>query len=95
MAEKVYVDAIGVEILVDCKRDLTGGLNAKLLIKKPNGSEVEWLGASVYQSEYIRYETVAGDLNVSGGYEGQPYIELGVFAGRGKTFHFHVHAKFE
>jgi hypothetical protein len=91
---KVYEGDIGVEILIDCQRDLSAGTDPKIKVKKPNGEEVEWI-ATVYQSEYIRYVTLAGDLNLDGSYSLQPFINLAPFEGRGKTVHFHVAEKFE
>lgn len=95
---KHYVDEIGVPVIVNCGIDLSTGVTlAQINVKKPDGTTATWT-ASVYTYEgvrkYIRYITQEDDLDQSGEYEAQAYIEKGSWKVLGETFRFVVYAAF-
>ena len=89
-----YVGAIGTEIIVDCQQDISGSLNTKFYIQKPNGDEVEW-AALVYNLRYLRHLTIASDFSEPGSYSLQPYIERLGWKGKGRTVVFHIYDEFQ
>ena len=91
---KIYVGDVGLAIIVDLSEDIEGATDCHLLIRKPGGTEVEW-PAEVYavngNTQYLRYYTVAGDLNLAGRYKVQPEITLSGWTGKGETDEFRVY----
>lgn len=95
MADRHYIGEVGTEIIVDCGVDITGATNTKLKIKKPDGTEVEWV-AIVYNSNYLKYISIAGDFNIAGDYYLNSYIETtGGWDGHGETAIFRIYALYE
>lgn len=91
---KVYVGAVGVVVKVDTQRNLSDVVNAKIMVRKPNGDIVEW-PASI-EGSYLVYVTKDGDLDVDGFYKIQAYIET--TDGKkeyGETDGFYVYANFD
>lgn len=92
---RIYVGSIGVGITVDVDDDLDGAYDGTLLVKKPDGTEVEW-PASVTTADTptngevlcLVYHVVEGDLDQSGRYKVQPRWGLsgGIFYGNTDTF---------
>ena len=93
MADKIYVGDIGTVIDVDCNETITGATGQKLIVKKPNGTTVEWT-ATIQGTDTLRHITIANDLDVAGEYLIQPYLTLSGWTGRGKTARFKVYEKF-
>ena len=89
-----YVGDVGTEIIVDVCSDISTATLATLKVMKPDGTLATWVG-SVYNTQYVRYITVAGDFDQIGEYRVQPYIEMPGFAGRGDTARFKVSATFQ
>ena len=94
MADKVYVGDIGTDIIVDCGEDISTATKTKISVKKPDGSKVLW-SASIYNTNYLKYTTVANDLNQSGKYKVQASLTLGAWSGLGETACFTVYSLFE
>lgn len=92
---KVYIGAIGTEILADAGQDITGATVAMEVIK-PGGAVVVW-PATVYDSKYVRHTAVLGDFDVSGDYKVNPQIALadGSWSSVGLTGTFHIWNKGE
>lgn len=90
MMDKVYIDVTGLKLRVDCGRDITGATNTKLLAKKPDGTLVEFTPASVVDTDYLEYVTVAGDLDQAGTYRLQSSLTLTVASVTGETCEFMV-----
>ena len=94
MAYKHFVDEVGTVITVDCGCDITGATGTALKVKKPDGTEVSWT-ATIYDSNYLRYTTVSGDLDQVGVYYVQSYLTIGGWTGRGETAEFIIYDKYE
>lgn len=68
---KIYMDSIGIVISLTCRdnnyvlMDLTSA-TASIIVKRPDGDEVEWTGIIV--GSVVSYTTIAGDLDVPGNY---------------------------
>jgi len=73
MADKIYVDDWGTEIIVDAGGDITGATTSNLLITNPDGTTDTWVG-TVYThpddglTNYIRYVSVVDDFDQVGIY---------------------------
>lgn len=91
MADKCYIGDIGTEIVVDCGCDITGATDTKLMVKKPDDSEVIWT-AAISGTNYLTYTIVDGDFSVAGSYSLQSALVLGGWSGRGETVRFNVYA---
>jgi len=92
MSNKVYVDDIGLEIIIDMQADISAAVTFSLTVLK-NGVEVTWASA-VYNDRYLRYVTASGDLDDAGVYYIQPNIAFtGGWSGKGETVNFTVHPK--
>ncbi len=94
MANKYYVGDIGTEILLDTKVDLTGGTDAKIKVKKPDGNAVEW-DASIKDTTRLSHVAEADELDQAGTYLFQASITLGSWKGRGETAYMRVYEQFE
>lgn len=73
---KIYKNAIGVDIKVSTGKTMSGATLMQLLVKKPDGTEVVWTTTTASGTTII-YKTAAGDLNQSGVYVIQAYVEWG------------------
>ena len=84
MSEKIYINDTGTVISLNCGSDVSDALEAKILVKKPDNSEHEWI-AEVKNSQYVEYSILAGDLDQSGEYFLQSFIKTPAWEGRGQT----------
>lgn len=95
---KIYLGDIGLAIVLDVGEDITGATGAKMIVKKPDGTIVEW-DAEVHtvsdETRYVRYYTQAGDLDQKGRYRVQAYLTLSGWTGRGETATFRVYDVFK
>tara|TARA_Y100000296_G_scaffold48602_1_gene55671 strand:- start:1185 stop:1499 length:315 start_codon:yes stop_codon:yes gene_type:complete len=73
---KFIQDDTGKIIDVNVGIDITNAAALKLLVKKPDATEVEWV-ASEQQADpgVLRYTTVAGDLDQEGAYYLHGFVE--------------------
>lgn len=94
MSDKVYVGDIGTDIIVNCGSDISDATDRKLMVKKPDGSIVEW-DADIYQSNYLKYTIVDGDFNLQGVYKLQASLTLSGWSGRGETVNFTVYPVYD
>lgn len=94
MAEKHYVGEINTEIKVDCGVDVSSATVKKIYLKKPNNTILEKI-PTVYNGRYLRFFTIAGDLDMSGEYELQVYLEMTGWTGRGQTARFVIFDTFD
>lgn len=91
MANKIYVNEIGVTFRVSTGIDLTSASITVLKVKKPSGALVEW-ATTVYGAAtngVLQHVTTSGDLSESGTYTLQAYVELtdgGKYYGESVTF---------
>lgn len=98
MANKIYTGDVGLAIVADCGQEVGSATNAVFVVKRPDGSEVEWT-ATPHQIggayNYLLYVTVAGDLTQIGTYKIQPRFTLSGWTGRGEPGKFKVYDKFK
>jgi len=94
MANRHYVGEIGTVITVDCGCDISGATVKSLKVRKPDGTEVSWT-ATIYNSNYLRYTTISGDLNLAGTYYIQAYVTFSGWTGRGETAELVIYENFE
>ena len=93
MANKYYENDIGTEIIVDCGEDISLATGTTLEVQKPGGEAVSWV-ASIYQTNYLKYTTIAGDF-IPGIYKLNAKLTLGAWTGHGETATFTVYERFE
>ena len=94
MTDRHYVGEVGTVITVDCGSDISGATGTILKVRKPDGTEVEWT-ATIYDSNYLRYTTVAGDFNKAGTYHVQAHLTLAGWTGHGETAEFPIYEEYE
>jgi hypothetical protein len=90
---KIYVDNVGGVILLDTKTDISAATSIVIKVKKPDNSKAEW-AAAVYNTTFVKYTTIADDLNMPGDYKVQAHFTLNGWTGRGETAKFEVHSHF-
>jgi len=85
----VFKNDIGTIIRVNVGFDLTTASKTDLIILKPNAPETVWVGAmSTFDTTHIDYVITSGDLDVTGDYLVQSYVEFPAplsWSGRGIT----------
>jgi hypothetical protein len=92
---KTYKDDIGTVVIVDCGEDISSATTSDLIVLKPGDStEYTWSGI-VYNDNFVKYTTVAGNFDTVGIYKIQPYVVLTTWAGLGETVEIRVHDRFE
>ena len=91
---KHYVGMVGANVIVDCGFDITGATDTKLKVEKPDGTEVEW-PATIYNSNYLKYVSVADDFDQEGEYRIQALLTLGGFTGSGDTDIVTIYAEYQ
>lgn len=96
MACKSYVEDVGTEILVDCGEDISTSTLQSIVVKKPDGTMVEW-ASSLHPTELnqFRYIVGIGDFNLPGKYLCQAKLVMGTWSGLGETFSFKVYDVFK
>ena len=90
MAGKVYVGDENTEVRIDMQEDLTGYNSVKFKVKKPDGTEVEWLPSVSNNTSgvasLLKYFVQGTDINLRGIYKIQPFVSFaGGWVGRGET----------
>lgn len=86
----IYAGDIGTEIILDTGSDISTAASTTIVVKKPDGTVVEW-AADIYQTNCLRYVTMAGDLNEVGIYKLQAKVSLPNWSGLGKVATFQVY----
>jgi len=100
---KIYVGDVGLAIVLMLAKpgesiDITGATDTKMLVKKPDGTVVEWdadILTVAGETKYLRHFTVAGDLDQKGRYRIQAYLSISGWTGRGETATFKVYDAFK
>lgn len=91
---KVYVGMTGLRIRVDTGIDLSSASKVALKVRKPSGVEEEWIGFA--NRTYIEYDVQSGDLDETGFYKIQAYVELpGNIVLYGETDGIYVYEQFD
>jgi len=97
MANTIYQGDVGLEILVDCGRDLTGAASPSLCVRLPSGVARSWPAAVAgpgQDAAKLRYVSRPGDLAEAGVYKLQAALTLGDWSGLGRTASFTVRPRF-
>lgn len=97
MADTIYRGDVGLEILVDCGRDIAGAGNPSLLVRTPSGAVRSWPAAVAVVGQtasHLRYVTGPGDLTEAGSYKIQASLTLGDWSGTGRTATLVVRSQF-
>lgn len=92
--DKIYVNTIGLPIRLDCGRDISTAMFTRIDIRKPDGVILE-CGATIADTNYLEYTTVAGDLDLIGKYRIRSHLTLGAWTGSGETNEIQVYDDFE
>ena len=89
---KIYKNDIGTKIILDAGCDISAATVLKMMYSKPGAKRVkgEWV-ASAEGTDSVYYVTQANDLNVSGNWQIQLYIETPTWKGYGETVNFKVY----
>jgi hypothetical protein len=93
-SQKVYVNDIGTEIILDTGVDISGAIVLKVEFRRPDGSVGSWVAAEDSVNTRLKYVTLAGDLKQAGVWKLQGYVELDNFKGRTATVDMEVFARF-
>lgn len=99
---KIYLDSIGIEISLQCRDnnyvllDLSTASDLAIIVKRPDGDEVEW-AATMDGTDHsiLKYTTVNGDLDVEGEYLFQAKITTTTATFYSETQKFRVYPLFE
>jgi len=91
--DKIYKDTIGLTLRVNTGADITTATNTTLNVKKPDGTEVVWT-ASIVDTYYLHYTTIAGDLDQAGTYVIQSALTLAGWTGTGESFEVQVYDEY-
>jgi len=89
---KIYKGDTGTLLLVYTGIDLSGVITCAIKVKKPDGSSVVWNGAPYGDPTdgIIVYITQEGDIDQSGVYCANAYVETAAGKWTGETFKFVV-----
>lgn len=93
MADKSYKGDVGTVFLINCGTNISTATVKKLLVKKPDGTQVEWI-ATISGTNYLQYTTITNDLDQNGTYYLQSYIEMPSWKGRGETAIFTIYESY-
>ncbi len=96
---KMYVNDVGRTITISLGIDLTLMTVKQILVSKPNGQQITWTGAVIGDPKdgLFGYTTIFGDLNCSGLWKIQGYVEniAGTIKKKGETAVFTVYEGFK
>ena len=89
---KMYKGDIGQQIVLEAGQDISAASLLQMKYKKPDGSTGTWT-ATLTGVDSVYYNTLADDLDQTGNWEIQLYIELGDAKLHGHIVTFHVYKK--
>lgn len=72
---KIYINDVGTEIRLVTNDDLTGATLMRIDIRQPDGTVLEKT-ATLINGTTLTYTTVAGDIDATGTYDVQGYVEF-------------------
>ena len=92
---KIYVGAVGLEIILDTEQDITQASKIEMHVRKPDGSLVVWPAIKGLEGRII-HNTIADELKDPGKYRIQAYVEWGNGASKhhGETYTLTVYKEF-
>jgi hypothetical protein len=68
-----YVSDYGLDIILNCHKDITVAVSVAITYQKPDGITGSWTGV-VYNTTYVKYTTQAGDINQAGTWKFQALV---------------------
>lgn len=71
---------VGTNIEIELNEDVSSALSATIIYKKPNREVGNWAG-TIDGTNKITYTTQEGDVDVSGRWRLQVFVDLGVWSG--------------
>ena len=77
------------EIVLDCGVNISTAIVRSIIVKKPDGSKVTW-PAVIEGSNSIKYTALSGDIDLTGAWKVQAYIEMPTWKGHGTQSSFNV-----
>ena len=81
----VFVGDVGTVIKLDTGTDLSTATVLKIKVKKPNGTTLEWTATQdASNPKVMTYTIQAGDLDQSGTWKLQAYVEFPSWQGHGQ-----------
>jgi len=86
----LYVGDVGTKLIIDIGISADDVTEAKIIVKKPNGSIVEWNALPISGTQTVEYIIQNGDLDLAGKYTIQVYIDTGSWQGHGTPDTFFV-----
>lgn len=89
---EIFQGDIGTKIILNAGQDISSAAVLKIKYKKPDKTTGEW-GATLEGTDYAFYITESGDLDVSGTWMLQLYVELPAWKGSGSVARFSVVGK--
>lgn len=89
--DRIYVNDYGMILNVETNTDLTTTSIVKLLVRKPDLTQVEWVGVST--DTIIQYTVQSGDFDQEGVYEINAYAEF-PGPGTGETIELEVFRRY-
>ena len=95
MSNKVYLGDIGTILRLDTNVDLTDVLVTKIKAMKPDGTTVVEYDAEVHGTTEVQYIFALGDIDQTGVWLVQAYIEINDWKGLGETAEFTVYPAYE
>lgn len=89
---KNYVGDVGLAVELDTGVDLAGATGCTILVRQPDGEEVEW-SAAVSGTKLV-HVTASGDLPLPGVYRLHAAFTLGGWSGLGECATLTIYDKF-
>ena len=80
--DTIRVGDVGTSIILDCGLDVSTATVRKIYVRSPTGAKKTW-NASAEGTNSIKYALIEGDIDISGEWELQSYIEMPGWKGRG------------
>lgn len=88
--QRIHKDDVETKIVLDCGVDVSSATVRKIRYKKPSGSTGEW-DAELEDQTKIYYVTQEGDLDETGTWTVQAYVEMPNWKGHGHEASFYVY----
>lgn len=92
--DKIYKDAVGLDLRVDVGRDVTGATDLQLFVMKPDGTEVVW-AATLVDLQFLEHTTTTGDIDQAGRYRIQSHMTFMGWTGEGESFELFIYDSYQ
>lgn len=85
----IFVGDIGTELVLDCGVDISTATVRRIMAKDPRGVVHTWEGIAEGTTS-IKYTVLSGDIDLTGAWKVQAYIEMPTWKGHGTQSSFNV-----